>query len=329
MSGQNEEKGRIGVVMGGCSSEREISLKSGRAVFEALKQKNVNVSAVELTTEDEESVIAALRRERIEVAFIALHGKFGEDGTFQQMLEKHGIAYTGSGPEASRRAMDKIVTVQMARKGGVPVPEGIALTQSDGALGSLDVARLGGFPVVVKPSSEGSSIGVSLAADAAQLQKAAEEAWRYGPRILVEQCIRGREMTVGILGSEAMPVIEIKPKMSFFDFEAKYQKGKTDYIVPAEIPSETAQELQRLALQTFRVLGCRDFARVDFMLDASLNPYLLEINTIPGFTSTSLLPKAAAHRGIGFTDLCLRMIEMACGRRGKDTCVGLNAGKNK
>lgn len=328
MSGQREDKSRIGVVMGGCSSEREISLKSGQAVFEALRQKNVNVSAVELTTEDEESVIDALRCQRIDVAFIALHGKFGEDGTFQQMLEKHGIAYTGSGPEASRRAMDKIVTVQMARKGGVPVPEGIALTQSDGGLASLDAARLGGFPVVVKPSSEGSSIGVSLAADAAQLQKAAEEAWRYGPRIMVERYIRGREMTVGILDAEAMPVIEIKPKMSFFDFEAKYQKGKTDYIVPAEIPPQTAQELQRLALQTFRILGCRDFARVDFMLDASLNPYLLEINTIPGFTSTSLLPKAAAHRGIGFTELCVRMIEMACSRR-KDHCAGLNAGKNK
>ena len=317
MAERREDFGHIGVVMGGCSSEREISLKSGRAIFEALKQKGLNVSAVELTTEEETAVMDVLRRQRIDLVFIAMHGRFGEDGTFQEMLERHGVKYTGSGPQASRRAMDKIVTVRMAREGGVPTPQWIGLGASDGEPESMDVSALGGFPVVVKPACEGSSIGVGLAHDAAQLATAAEEARRYGPKVIVEQYIRGREMTVGILGFEALPVIEIKPKLSFFDFEAKYQKGKTEYIVPAQIPAKVAAGLQQMSLQAFGILGCRDFARVDFMLDQSMKPYLLEVNTIPGFTSTSLLPMAAAQRGIDFGGLCLEIVRMAHRRSGK------------
>jgi D-alanine-D-alanine ligase len=317
MSKSVEQFGRIGILMGGVSSERSISLKSGKAITEALLRQGCEVVALDITSNDRDAILSLLKGAAIDLAFIALHGRLGEDGTIQSILEDADIPYTGSGVEASRLAINKALTQNLFKKNGIRIPAHVTLSKGDQLNRGAMTAELGGFPVVVKPACEGSSIGIHVAKTDEELDGAIERARQYGETVLLERYIKGREMTVGILGQEALPVVEICPKRDFFDFEAKYTKGMTDYVVPAEIPEDVSRRIQQAALAAHHVLGCADFSRVDFILDAGGDYYALEVNTIPGFTSTSLLPKAAQQRGISFNQLCLKLVGLAHGKKNK------------
>ena len=302
----------IGVLMGGCSSEREISIKSGTAVVKALTEAGCRVAAIDLATEDRREVIALLKRSNIDLAFITLHGRFGEDGKVQEILEAAGLPYTGSGSSASRIAMDKLATYEVLSAHQVRIPRFIQLDQ--GPLSDLcdkvrDVFKQG--PVVVKPPCEGSSFGISIVQDLQDLPQAFGDAFRYGERIIVEAYIKGKELTAGILGNKLLPVVEIRPQNPFFDYKAKYQAGLTQYIVPAQIDPSVAQHVQQTAWRVHQSIGCRALSRVDFILDQDNVPWVLEINTIPGMTATSLLPKAAAACGMDFKTLCLTLARSA------------------
>jgi D-alanine-D-alanine ligase len=308
--------GHIGVLMGGCSSEREISLKSGKAIYTALNEIGCKVCGLIIESQDEKDIVNLISQAHVDVAFIALHGKFGEDGEIQAILERMGIPYTGSGVEASQRAIDKTTTQTLLKENGVPVSDFIVISKKDKKSFS-QVEKIKKFPVVVKPAKEGSSIGINIAQQKKDLDKAIEAAFEYGGKVIVERYIKGKEMTVGILAGEALPIVEIKTKAKFFDFQAKYQSNTNEYIVPAEIPEKVAQKMQQIALKANQVIGCSDFCRIDFILDAKNNPFVLEINTIPGFTATSLLPKAAAVAGYTFPALCLKIIQLAYAKKVK------------
>ncbi len=310
-----KEFGRVGVLMGGCSSEREISLKSGKAIVHALQEAGCDVSAVELNSFDDSVNQRILREARIDIGFIALHGVYGEDGQIQGLLEKMRIPYIGSGVEASRIAIDKIQTQTRLAKNGISIPEFCVVRRGDGLRLEQVYDMLDRGLVVVKPACEGSSIGIHIVQDRDQLEPAMTQAFEYGPQVLIERYISGRELTSGILGEEALPVVEIRPKTGFFDFQAKYQKGMTEYIVPAQIGPELSREVQGIALQVFKTIGCCDLARIDFIIDQEQRPFVLEVNTIPGFTATSLLPMAAQVIGCDFQNLCLRLLKLAAGRR--------------
>jgi D-alanine-D-alanine ligase len=311
----SEQLGRIGVLMGGISSERDISLKSGHAITGALIRQGQAAVSLDITVSDEAKIDALIRKSQIDVAFIALHGRLGEDGTIQRILEEAQVPYTGSGVQASRQAFDKAIAQNLFKRSGLRTPPYAILTKMNHTDIDVPLAQVGPFPLVVKPACEGSSIGVGIAFNKEELGDALDEAWRYGDKVLIEKYIEGREFTVGIIGEEALPVVEIFPKNKFFDFEAKYTAGRTDYVVPAKIPEKIAGAIQKRALEAHRLLGCEDFSRVDFMLDAQEYHYILEVNTIPGFTSTSLLPKAAQQKGIGFDQLCLTIVELAYGKK--------------
>ncbi|MEW5895141.1 MAG: D-alanine--D-alanine ligase [Candidatus Omnitrophota bacterium] len=306
--------GRVGVLMGGCSSEKKISIKSGEAVLKALKESGVTAMPVVIESENDAVNEEKIAGAGIDVAFIAMHGRYGEDGGIQTLLEKMVIPYAGSGPEASRRAINKAVTQQMLRRTGLPVADFIVVKREQ--LSSLPqlMKVFNNGPVVVKPVSQGSSIGVHIVHQPADLNGAVSDAFQYDQEILIEKFIHGRELTVGILADKALPVVEIRTKSEFFDYEAKYQKGMTEYIVPAELNPETAGTIQEAALKVFRVIGCRDFSRIDFLLSDCEQPYILEVNTIPGFTGTSLLPMAANCAGLDFQQLCLTLVGMALDR---------------
>ena len=303
--------GRVGVLMGGCSSERPISLKSGKAIFESLKEYGCNVAAIDVNSDIDEEIAALIKNAKIDVAFIALHGRLGEDGRIQAILDAMRIPYPGSGVEASRVALNKILSQEIFNKNNIPVPDYIALRKGE-AMDLNGIAKaLKKFPVVVKPASEGSSIGITMVENMDGLQPAIEKAFQYDAQVLIECFIEGRELTVGILDEKPLPAIEIRPKSKFFDFEAKYQAGMTEYIVPAQLSRDVGAKVQAMGLQAHRALGCRNFSRVDIMLDKQNNPFVLEVNTIPGFTATSLLPKAAKVAGLDFTQLCLKLINLA------------------
>lgn len=313
--------GRIGVLMGGCSSESEISLKSGKAVFEALTNAGCDAAALKITTTDPDEILAQIALAQIDIAFLVLHGKFGEDGTIQTILEKAGIAYSGSGPQASRLAMDKASTQMLVQKAGIKVPDFFILDKKDQPHALKFLENFGGCPLVVKPSCEGSSIGITIVHHSQDFLPALGAAFEFGERILVDRYIQGKEVTAAVLGTEALPLVEIRPRGKFFDFSSKYQKGMSDYIVPAEIDANTTGHIQAMAQKVFQLIGCRDMARADFIVDQNNQAYFLEINTIPGFTSTSLLPMAAGHKGLNFTDLCLKIAGFACARRVRQKVV--------
>lgn len=305
----------IGVLMGGPSSEHAISLKSGHGIFEALARRGWIVHEIvipQALTVGEARTFT--RRElalhRIDVAFVALHGPFGEDGTIQQLCEELPVLYTGCGPQASRLGLDKVASRERFERAGVPVPRWRLIDPSRPADVTAALAALR-LPVVVKPTNQGSSIGVSIVERKADIANAIEEAARYDARVLVEEFVRGREVTVGILAEQPLPVIEIKPSRQFFDFSAKYTSGLTDYLVPAPLKEDVARGIQAVGLAAHQALGCRHFSRVDLILRDSGEPVVLEVNTIPGFTATSLLPKAAACAGISYDELCERIIAMA------------------
>ncbi|MDD5292323.1 MAG: D-alanine--D-alanine ligase [Candidatus Omnitrophica bacterium] len=300
--------GKIGVIFGGLSSEREISLKSGKAVLAALLEGGFNAQAVDLKTEEPQEVADIIKNSGIDVAFIAMHGRFGEDGKLQAILEKLNVPFVGSGSLSSALAIDKIASMRVFKENNIPVPrcEILNIRKKD----NLDKSRLS-FPLVVKPQAQGSSIGVSFVKNIRELDKALDLAFQYDKNVILQEYIDGKELTVGILDNCALEPIEISPKNKFFDFQAKYNKGMTEYILPASVDGNSRNQAQSLALKSHQALGCRHFSRVDLMLDKEGNPFILEINTIPGFTSTSLLPKAALYQGITFVDLCLKLLTLA------------------
>lgn len=297
--------GKIGVLMGGSSSERKISLKSGKAVYQALKGQGLDVVALDIKSTN---CSEQIKRAKIKVAFIALHGEFGEDGTIQSILETLRISYTGSGVMASYLCLDKIVSKRIFKQRKIPVPEYDTLHRESQKL-SFERSKLKS-PLVVKPSTEGSSIGVSFVRRESQLKPAINLAFRYDDAIIIERYLEGREITVAILNERPLPIVEILPKKKFFDFQAKYTKGKSEYLVPAKMSQKDYARSQALGLLAHQTLGCRGFSRVDMILTET-GPVVLEVNSIPGLTATSLLPLAASAVGLSFGELCVEIVKLA------------------
>ncbi len=289
--------------MGGTSNERPVSLRSGEAVYQALSSQGLPVVRIDTKY----PLSSALKKHPIQTAFLALHGKGGEDGTIQRELEKRRIVYTGSSAAASLRAFDKNLTKNCFRRKGVPTPQSILVTKKD----YRKKLAYFPFPVFTKPLADGSSIGIHLIESYAEFLKKAPKIFARESRILVEAKVYGREITVGILKERPLPVIELKPKRKFYDYKAKYTKGLTEYLVPAPIAPRLAKKAQAVAMKAHRALGLRDYSRVDMILDQKGVPQVLEVNTLPGFTSLSLLPKAAKAAGISFEKLCLEIVKMA------------------
>jgi D-alanine-D-alanine ligase len=294
----------VAVLMGGRSAEREISLKSGAMVLAALKRSGVDAHPFD----PRDRRLEELAAEKFERAFIALHGRFGEDGTVQGALEYLGIPYTGSGVMASALAMDKWRTKLLWQATGMPTPGYELLTpQQDHA---AVAARLG-LPLMVKPASEGSSIGMTKVASVEALGAAYELAAGYDKAVIAETFIEGVELTAGILGDESLPLIRLETPRTFYDYEAKYFADDTRYVCPCGLPEAREQRVRQVAFDAFELLGCSGWGRVDLMLDRAGDPYLLEVNTVPGMTDHSLVPMAARAKGISFEDLCVRILESA------------------
>ena len=299
-------KKRIGVLAGGPSNEREISLKSGTAVYRALIDEGLN--AIFLDVKDD--ICDIIKKNKIDVAFIALHGRFGEDGTVQKMLEELKVPYTGSGIEASERALDKIKSKEIFLKYGLSVPKYLVMGKGM----AIPPVETLGWPIVVKPPLEGSSIGLSIVNSVPALEEAIEKAFKFDSRVLLEEYIDGRELTVGILDDKPLPVIEIVPKNKVYDYEAKYKSPDTEYLVPAPLEKAVSLKAQKLAWAAHMALGCRSMSRVDIMADKDSNLFILEVNTIPGMTERSLLPKAAGAVGMTFGKLCRKLVESVYGQ---------------
>ena len=288
---------KVGVLMGGPSSERDVSLRSGAAIAGALRTRGYEVVEIDLKTASVDVPAG------VEAVFVALHGEFGEDGGVQSILRERKIPYTGSGPEASELAFDKVLSKKVFADHGIPTPRHEILGAGQ--------RRTMPLPVVVKPVREGSSIGVHIVTDESRWLASYSDALLHGGEVLVENFIEGSELTVGLVGDQVLPVLEIRAPRGFYDYQAKYTKGVTEYLVPAPIPEERARTCQQLAWRVFGALGCRDMARVDFRMNSKGELFVLELNSIPGFTETSLLPKAARAAGIEFPELCDRILQMA------------------
>lgn len=298
---------KVGVVRGGASAERRISLRSGRAVADALRR--IGVPVVEIDPRDRPAFRKKVRG--TDVLFLALHGNGGEDGSLQKKLEDWKVPFTGSGSEACARSFNKLITKKHLERIGVPTPAYDVISKK----GWWKKAAAFPVPFFVKPLDGGSSQGVFLVED---FRKSAEKLRRsvasHG-RLLIEQKIFGRELTAGILAGRRLPVVEVRPKRNFYDYKAKYTKGMTVYEVPARIPAAVAKKVQSWAWRVFKGLGLSSFARIDVMLDRRQRPFVLEVNSIPGLTELSLLPKAARAAGIGFEELCLRALSEAIKRK--------------
>lgn len=296
-----QKKLRIGVLLGGFSSERKISLKSGRAVARALRFLGHPVKDIDVKNSD---VLPLLKN--IDFVFIVLHGKFGEDGVLQGILEKRNIPYTGPGPKASQVCFDKAMTKKILVRRRIPTAPYVLF------LIPHHVSRIPfGFPLVVKPCREGSSVGVSIVRNGIELKKALKAAAYYDKNIIIERFIGGREVTVGILGRVPLPLVEVRPKDNFYSFSAKYKDKKTEYIVNSGFPAKTVRRIQEVALRAYKAAGCSGFSRVDIIYSKKLGPCVLEINTIPGMTERSLLPKAAKAVGLEFPQLCQKIVELS------------------
>lgn len=287
----------VAVLKGGFSAEREVSLESGSAIAAGLRAAGYTVTEIDVTSPDF-TVPAG-----VEAVFIALHGTFGEDGGAQARLMELGLPYVGADANASRIAFDKILTEECLRKQKIPVPASEVLYRGDTP--SMKP------PVAVKPPRQGSSVGCSLVFDESEWTLALADAWQYDEEILVQRFIPGREFTVGIVDGTVLPIVEIVTATGWYDYTAKYKVDTTRYVIPAELDSKTAARMQKTALKTFEALGARGFGRVDFRMTPEGEQYVLELNTIPGFTSHSLLPKAAAAAGIEFPELCDRIMRTA------------------
>jgi D-alanine-D-alanine ligase len=296
--------GKVAVLFGGRSAEREVSLKSGSMVLAALRKKGVDAHPFDPKERD----LLELVKERFQRVFIALHGRFGEDGTVQGVLEWLGIPYTGSGVLASALAMDKLRTKRLWAAEGLPTASYEILTRETDLRA---VAKRLGTPMFVKPASEGSSVGMTKVKKAGELEEAYALAVNYDPVVLAEKFIDGPELTVAIVGERVLPIIRIETPREFYDYEAKYLANDTRYLIPSGLAKSRERQLQALSLRAFRALGCRGWGRVDLMLDKRGRPYLLEVNTSPGMTDHSLVPMAARAVGISYEDLCVQVLEMA------------------
>ena len=297
---------KVAVLTGGFSSEREISLITGNAIANALKKNGHSVRTIDITSSDIGTVKALWKQKIFELAFIAIHGEFGEDGELQKLLDAAGIPYTGSGAKASMLAMNKYLSKTEFLLRDVNTPK--YLIYNETALDEI-ILRLD-LPVVVKPVTEGSSIGVSINKTKEELAEGIEKAKRFEP-LIIEKYIAGREMNVAILDGKALPIIEIKPRNAFYDYDAKYNSHDTEYIVDPELSAEQEYWLKTQALKAYRALGCESYARVDLLLSENGLPYVLEVNTIPGMTPTSLFPKAAKAAGLSFEELCEKIANLA------------------
>lgn len=336
---------RVAVLMGGTSAERDVSLASGKAVAKGLLQIGYDVIEVDTALGDHQEgkhseepyegikrqppkpnkwstnnqrrvfeAIQYLTSQSIDVVFIALHGVPGEDGTVQGMLELANLPYTGSGVLASTLAMDKNVSKVIFKERGIRTPTWLQFEVDDEGLHSApakQVEKMFGFPLVVKPNDQGSTVGLTLVKHSDELETAIQKAASYSREVLIERYIPGRELTVSILGDEALPVIEIHSEHGLYDYECKYTRGKSTYTVPAELPDEVATKTKALARKAFEALKCYGFGRVDMRLDEGNNLYCLEVNTIPGMTETSLVPKAAKAVGFDFPELVDRIVQLA------------------
>ncbi len=329
---------KVAVLMGGRSSEREISLRTGRGIAQALRSLGHEVVAVDAANgrllpagEEERAAlpsealepageVALARPETLagaEVVLIALHGAAGENGTLQALLDLAGKPYTGSGMLASALAMNKAVAKRLFQQENIPTPRWV-LVEVNGLLHALlrtggvplPLQRLG-MPLVVKPNEEGSSVGLSVVRKAEELLPAVNQAAQYGREILVEEYVTGRELSVAVLGEQPLPVVEIRPRGGLYDYESKYTAGKSEYICPADLPQEVSRQVGELALRAIRALGCRGVLRVDFRLDPQNAPYCLEVNTVPGMTPTSLVPMAAKAVGLSYDQVVQRMLDLA------------------
>ncbi|GJL57469.1 MAG: D-alanine--D-alanine ligase [Nitrospirales bacterium] len=299
---------RVGVLMGGASAEREISLKTGRSICDALKRRGYTVIPIEVDA----SLPHQIRAKKISVAFLALHGPGGEDGTVQGMLEVMKMPYTGSGVSASAVCMNKGLTRVVLQAAKVPVPPGMTVS---GKMIPVRPPPNLGMPVVVKPCAEGSTFGVSIVRKPSQWKEALQEAYRYGEQLVVEKYIPGREVAVGVFGNEVLPGVEIIVPGGFYDFTAKYGKAATRYVCPASLSSKLKTALREYSFRAYQALGCRGAARVDFRIHTNGRPYILELNTIPGMTERSLLPMAAAQIGWDYDDLVERILREALQKR--------------
>lgn len=325
----------IALLLGGVSPEREVSKSTGKSILQALRQLNYKVKVIdpayglnqpedenkffesenysELSPRNYIEVINSSLFDDVDVAFIALHGKWGEDGTLQSLLEMRGIKYTGSKILASSLSMDKCMSKIMFQHYDVSTPKWFIVrkNEKDYNLIREKIKKFFGYPCVVKPNDQGSTIGLTICRGDSEIQKSIELAQQYSDKVLIEEYISGREVTVGIIGQQPLPVLEIKPKSGFYDYTSKYTSGMTEYEVPADIPQKVAEHLQHQALLAFNSIGCESYARIDFRLTKDFKTYCLEVNTLPGMTSTSLLPKMAKAAGISFEELIQRIINYA------------------
>jgi D-alanine-D-alanine ligase len=305
---------RVAVLKGGPSLERQVSLRSGARVEDALQRLGHDVVAIDVAVD----LIERLEAERPDVAFLALHGRGGEDGTVQELLDITGIPYTGSGVLACMRSVDKVLAKHLLLEAGLPTPEFFAFSETAfKELGAADALpaieeRLA-FPIVVKPAAQGSALGVKFARTAQDVPAALVAAFSYDSRVLLERHVDGRDVAVSVLDGRALPVVEAVPREEgFYDFESRYEIGRTDFVCPADLTDECTTKTQELAVATYELLGCRGFARVDLMIeDGSGEPLVLEVNAIPGLTETSLLPMAAEASGISFDELIAKILDLA------------------
>ncbi len=323
----------VALLLGGTSEEKEVSKNSGNSILTALRSLNYKVKVIDpayglnqpkdenkyfeekdyasRTNRNYIDVINSPLFDDVDVAFLALHGKWGEDGTIQSLLEFRGIKYTGSKILASSLAMDKSMTKIMFQHAGVETPKWFIIEKNiiNHSFVQKNIKEKFGYPAVIKPNDEGSTIGLTICKNESEVPAAIEKAANCSKKILVEEYIPGRELTVAILDQKALPVLEIKPKSGFYDYENKYTSGRTDYIVPADIPNQVSEHLQKQAVMAFDSIGCESYARIDFRLTDEYKFYCLEVNTLPGMTSTSLVPKMAKAAGISFEELIDRIIK--------------------
>lgn len=320
-------KKKIGVLMGGLSSERDVSMRSGLAIYQALQELGYDAVPIDV----DRDIAGVLRKEKIKLAFLALHGGTGENGAMQGLLDVLGIPYTGSGILASALAMDKEASKKMFIQHGIKVSPYMVVRKAKGhgkhkgsgkkKDGGTDMTGAYIFPDfpepsfdlpwVVKPAAEGSSVGVSMVKDAGSLTSCLEKTFALGRRLLVEKFIKGKEIHIGILGNRVLGGVEVRPSLEFYNYEAKYTSGLTDYIIPPEIDGMVYENVSNMALKAHHSIGCSGASRVDFIVDDNNVPYILEVNTLPGMTETSLLPKIAGFAGLSFKDLVEEIIRLA------------------
>jgi len=304
---------RVGVLMGGWNSEREVSMDSGNNVVDCLEQAGYEtVSLVlDIKDRDEKRLAARLKKARLEAAFIVLHGGYGEDGGIQTLLEKLDIPYTGSGPLACGLAMHKGCSKLVFEANDVPTPTWQAWHRKEFRPARLAKESTLKLPLVVKPADSGSAVGVSIVRRSSELLPAFKKAFKESDWVMAEKFVAGVEITVGVLGRTSLPVVEIVPKNAFYDYDAKYTPGKSDHLIPARLPATVRKRIQQIAVQAGEALGCSDYYRVDMIVPTKGTPQVLEVNTVPGFTGTSLFPESARAAGINATRLMRQLVTMA------------------